>query len=76
MSKAETTVKQLSNDERFQMNKFFPKIKKSYSENFGINNKDMDANEISQFIINKLTTGQSLISEPEDDILWFYLLIF
>ena len=32
MSKAETTVKQLSNDEGFQMNKFFPKIKKSYSK--------------------------------------------
>ena len=73
MSKAETAVKLLSNDERFQMNKFFPKIKKNYSENFGINNKDMDANEISQFIINELTTGQSLISEPEDDTAVFKL---
>ena len=73
LSIAETAVKFLTNDERFQMNKFFPKIKKSYSENFGINNKDMDANEISQFIINELTTGQSLISEPEDDTMVFKL---
>ena len=33
----------------------------------------MDANEISQFIINELTTGQSLISEPEDDTMVFKL---
>jgi hypothetical protein len=68
-SKAETVIKMLSTDERFQMNKFFPKIKKSYSENFGINNKDMDANEISQFIQNELTSGQSLVSPAEDDLM-------
>jgi hypothetical protein len=69
LSIAETAVKFLTNDERFQMNKFFPKIKKSYSENFGINNKDMDANEISQFIQNELTSGQSLVSPAEDDLM-------
>ena len=47
-SKAETIIKMLNTDERFQMNKFFPKIKKSYSDSFGLNNKDMDADEISQ----------------------------
>ena len=70
-SKAETVIKMLNTDERFQMNKFFPKIKKTYSENFGINNKDMDANEISQFIQNELTSGQSLVSPAEDVCLSF-----
>ena len=64
-SKAETVIKMLNNDERFQMNKFFPKIKKSYSDTFGINNKDMDANEISQFIQNQLVSGQALITDKE-----------
>ena len=63
MSKAETAVKLLSNDERFRMNKVFPKIKKNYSETFGLNNKDMDANEISDFIQNELTTGPSVGSD-------------
>ena len=36
----------LNTDERFQMNKFSPKIKKTYSDTFGINNKD-----ISFFIV-------------------------
>ena len=57
----------LNTDERFQMNKFFPKIKKSYSENFGINNKDMDPNEILQFFRNELESGESLVSPPESD---------
>jgi hypothetical protein len=65
MSKAETAVKLLTNDERFQMNKFFPKIKKNYSETFGLNNKDMDANEISDFIQNQIVSGQALITEKE-----------
>jgi hypothetical protein len=66
-SKAETVIKMLNTDERFQMNKFFPKIKKTYSDTFGINNKDMDADEISQFIQNQLVSGQSLVSPPESD---------
>jgi hypothetical protein len=67
LSKAETAIKLLTNDERFQMNKVFPKIKKNYSETFGLNNKDMDANEISDFIQNELTTGQSIGSS--DDVM-------
>ena len=62
LSKAETVVKMLNNDERFQMNKTFPRIKKKYSETFGLNNKNLDANEITQFISNELETGQSLIT--------------
>ena len=65
LSIAETAVKFLTNDERFQMNKFFPKIKKNYSETFGLNNKDMDANEISEFIQNQIVSGQALITEKE-----------
>jgi hypothetical protein len=57
----------LNNEERFQMNKVFPKIKKSYSDTFGINNKDMDPNEISQYIRNQLTASSSLTAEPEGD---------
>ena len=45
----------------------FPKIKKNYSETFGLNNKDMDANEISDFIQNELTKGQSIGSS--DDVM-------
>jgi hypothetical protein len=62
LSKAETVVKMLNNDERFQMNKTFPRIKKKYSDTFGLNNKNLDANEITQFIRNELETGQSLIT--------------
>ena len=53
----------LNNNERFQMNKAFPMIKKEYGEKFGINNKNLDDVEITQFIKNKLETGVSLISE-------------
>jgi hypothetical protein len=63
LSKAETVVKMLNNEERFRMNKTFPFIKKKYSETFGINNKNMDANEIKQFIQNELVTGQSLTED-------------
>ena len=37
--KAESVTRMLNNNERFQMNKIFPMIKKEYSEKFGINNK-------------------------------------
>jgi hypothetical protein len=56
LSKAETVVKMLDNSERFELNKIFPRIKKQYSDSFGINNKDLDANEITQFIKNELIT--------------------
>ena len=46
-SKAETVIKMLNNDERFQMNKFFPKIKKTYSDTFGINNKNINARRVT-----------------------------
>ena len=49
LSKVETVVKMLDNAERFELNKIFPRIKKQYSESFGINNKDLDSNEIAQF---------------------------
>jgi hypothetical protein len=66
LSKAETVVKMLNNDERFQMNKTFPRIKKQFSETFGLNNKDIDANEMTQFIQNELDFGAALTSPPEE----------
>jgi len=61
--KAESVIRMLTNNERFQMNKAFPLIKKEYSEKFGINNKNLDDVEMSQFIKNKLELGVSLITE-------------
>jgi hypothetical protein len=61
--KAESVTRMLNNNERFQMNKVFPMIKKDYSEKFGINNKNLDDVEMTQFIKNKLEVGASLISE-------------
>jgi hypothetical protein len=66
LSRAETVVKMLNNEERFLMNKTFPRIKKQYIETFGINNKDIDANEMSQFIKNELDSGLELTSPPEE----------
>ena len=48
--KAESVTRMLNNNERFQMNKAFPMIKKKYSESFGLNNKKLDDVEITQFI--------------------------
>jgi 2-oxoglutarate dehydrogenase complex dehydrogenase (E1) component-like enzyme len=55
----------LSNNERFQMNKIFPQLKKKYSDTFGLNNKNLDDVEISQFIKNEVESGQALISPAE-----------
>jgi len=63
--KAESVTRMLNNNERFQMNKAFPMIKKEYSETFGLNNRNLDDVEITQFIKNKLETGQALISPAE-----------
>jgi hypothetical protein len=63
--KAESVTRMLNNNERFQMNKVFPMIKKDYSEKFGINNKNLDDVEIAQFIKNKIESGQALILPPE-----------
>ena len=38
--KAESVTRMLNNNERFQMNKVFPMIKKEYGDKFGINNKN------------------------------------
>ena len=62
LSKAETVVKMLDNEERFRMNKMFPQIKKKYSEAFGLNNKDLSDVDITQFIRNEVEKGQSLIT--------------
>jgi hypothetical protein len=60
--RAESVTRMLNNKERFQMNKLFPMIKKEYSEKFGLNNKNLDDVEITQFIKNKIDTGQALIT--------------
>ena len=62
LSKSETVAKMLENDERFEMNKIFPLIKAKYIESFGLNNKDIDANEMTQFIRNKLEAGEKLVT--------------
>ena len=62
LSKAETVVKMLDNEERFRMNKMFPQIKKKYGESFGLNNKDLSDVDITQFIRNEVKKGQSLIT--------------
>ena len=64
--KAESVTRMLNNNERFQLNKTFPRIKKKYSETFGLNNKDMDANEMAQFVKNELDVGAELTSAPEE----------
>ena len=66
LSKAETVVKMLDNGERFQLNKIFPQIKRKYSDTFGINNKDLDANEITQFIKNDLAIGKKLTTPSKE----------
>ena len=63
--KAESVTRMLNNNERFQMNKAFPMIKKKYSENFGLNNKKLDDVEITQFIQNELETSQTLLKAPK-----------
>ena len=63
--KAESVTRMLNNNERFQMNKVFPIIKKKYSESFGLNNKNLDDVEITQFLKNQLESGQALISPAE-----------
>jgi len=60
--KAESVLRMLNNNERFQMNKMFPQLKKKYSDTFGLNNKNMDDVEMSQFIRNEIQIGQSLIT--------------
>jgi len=60
--KAESVLRMLNNDERFQMNKTFPQIKKKYSDAFGLNNKDLDDVEMTQFIKNEVEKSQSLIT--------------
>ena len=62
LSKAETVMKMLNNEERFRMNKMFPQIKKKYSEAFGLNNKDLSDVDMTQFIRNEVEKGQSLIT--------------
>jgi len=63
--KAESVTRMLSNNERFQMNKIFPQLKKKYSDTFGLNNKNLDDVEMSQFIKNEVESGQALISPAE-----------
>ena len=69
--KAESVLRMLNNDERFQMNKMFPSLKKKYSDTFGLNNKNMDDVEMSKFIRNEIEIGQSLITpktlQPGDE---------
>ena len=60
--KAESVLRMLNNDERFQMNKMFLLLKKKYSDTFGLNNKNMDDVEMSKFIRNEIEIGQSLIT--------------
>ena len=63
--KAESVTRMLNYNERFQMNKVFPMMKKKYSETFGLNNNKLDDVEIAQFIKNEFETSQSLTAVPK-----------
>ena len=56
LTKAELVLKDLTSDEQHMMNKIFPKIKKNYIETFGTNNKDLNENDISEFIKDQISS--------------------
>jgi len=56
LTKAELVLKNLTSDEQHMMNKIFPKIKKNYIETFGTNNKDLNENDISEFIKDQISS--------------------
>ena len=64
LTKAELTLKNLTNDEQHMMNKIFPKIKKNYVETFGSNNKDISENDISEFIKDQISKHPFKPSTP------------
>ena len=51
----EMVLKSLSPDEQHMMNKIFPKIKKNFSDSFGLNNKSLSDSDITQFIENEIS---------------------
>ena len=48
-SKIEYVVKTLSQDERIELNKIFPRFKKQFVETYGINNKAVSEDDIVEF---------------------------
>ena len=56
LTKAELVLKNLTSDEQHMMNKIFPKIKKNFIETFGTNNKDLNENDISEFIKDQISS--------------------
>ena len=67
LTKAELTLKNLTNDEQHMMNKIFPKIKKNYVETFGSNNKDIsenDISDISEFIKDQISKHPFKLATP------------
>ena len=62
--KAETVVKSLDIAEQDALNKMFPKIKEEFKKNFGLNNKSLSDDDITQFIKNQITTGSTLFTAP------------
>jgi len=57
VTKGEIVLKSLSSDEQHIMNKIFPKIKKNFSETFGLNNKSLSDADITQFIQNEISNN-------------------
>jgi hypothetical protein len=64
IDKAETVVKNLDIAEQDALNKMFPKIKEEFKKNFGLNNKSLSDDDITQFIKNQITTGSTLFTAP------------
>ena len=62
----ELVLKNLSSDEQHMMNKIFPKIKKNFSDSFGLNNKSLSESDITQFIQTEIsnTPLQSKATPP------------
>ena len=53
----ELVLKKLTPDEQHMMNKIFPKIKKNFSDSFGLNNKSLSDSDITQFILNEISNN-------------------
>jgi hypothetical protein len=54
----ELVLKKLTPDEQHMMNKIFPKIKKNFSDSFGLNNKSLNDSDITQFIRHEIIDNQ------------------
>ena len=65
-SKIETIVKMLTDDEKFLLNKQFPRVKKSFVDVYGINNKqvtEQDAIDLIKDVLVSPVVPQALVAQ-------------